>query len=120
MKVLIGIALLLAQVMAPPAAMTDAALARAQAGEKLNLVVRVDNFSRHTIDGHVLNRINDSSYTLTKSTIAIYAPQETAFVMGSADDVHSGAVLYVYAVATKPRAADATKIVVVTPYVTVK
>ncbi len=40
--------------------------------------------------------------------------------MGSADDVHSGAVLYVYAVATKPRAADATKIVVVTPYVTVK
>jgi hypothetical protein len=120
MKILILIGLLLAQMMAPPPAMTDAAIARAQPGEKLNLVVRVDSFTRHTIAGHVLNRVTDSSYTLSKSTIAIYAPPETAIVMGSTDDVRTGAVLYVYAVATKPQAADATKLVVVTPYVTVK
>lgn len=120
MKILILIALLLAQMMAPPPAMTDTALAHSRPGQKVNLVVRVDGFGRHTISGHVLNRVTDASYTLTKSTIAIYAPQETSFVMGSSDDVHPGAVLYVYAVATKPQAADATKIVVVTPYVTVK
>lgn len=106
--------------MAPPPAMTDAAIARAQPGDKLNLAVRVDGFARHTITGHVLNRVSDSSYALTKSTIAIYAPQETTYMMGSPDDVRAGAVLYVYAVATKPNAADATRIVVITPYASVK
>jgi len=120
MKVLALLGVLLAQMMAPPPAMNEAAIARARAGERLNLVVRVDSFSHHTIAGHVLDRVTDSSYTLTKSTMAIYAPGDTSFVMGSPDDVRRGAVLYVYAVATKPQAADATKIVIVTPYVTVK
>ena len=120
MNLLIALWLLLAQMMAPPPSMTNTTLVRAQPGEKLNLVLRVDGFERHTIAGHVLNRVSDSQYTLTKSTIAIYAPQDAVYVMGSADDVRSGAVLYVYAIATKPHAADATKIVIVTPYVTVK
>jgi hypothetical protein len=119
MNVLILTALLLAQMMAPPA-MTNVAIARARPGDKLNLVVRVDSFARHTIAGHVLDRVTDSQYALTKSTIAIYAPQDAAYVMGTADAVRPGAILYVYAVATKPQAADATKIVIVTPYVTVK
>lgn len=120
MKLLLVFSLLLAQMMAPPPAMTDAAIARAQTGDKLNLVVRVDSFARHTIAGHVLNRVTDSSYTLTKSTIAIYAPQDTAFMMGSTADLRPGALLYVYAVATRPQAADATRIVVITPYASVR
>jgi hypothetical protein len=120
MKTLLFLGLLLAQMMAPPPAMTDAAIARAQPGDKINLVVRVDGFARHTIAGHVLNPLTSSSYRLTKNTMAIYAPQETAYVMGSADDVHPGAVLYIYAVATKANAADATRIVVITPYATVR
>jgi hypothetical protein len=37
--------------------------------------------------------------------------------MGSHDDLKPGTVVYVYGVATKPKAADATKLVVITPYV---
>ena len=119
MKFLMLAAILVAQ-MQPPPAMTAGQIDNAQTGTRLNLVVRVDGLARNTIAGHILDRVTDSAYTLTKSTIAIYAPSDAAYVMGSADDLKPGAVVYVYAVATKAHAADATKIVIVTPYVSVK
>ncbi len=112
-------ALLVAQMQSPPA-MTADQIDRSAPGAHLNLVIRVDSFARNTIAGHVLDRITDSAYSLTKDAIAIYAPSDTAFAMGSSGDLRPGAVVYVYAVATKAHAADATKIVIVTPYVTVK
>lgn len=106
--------------MAPPPAMTAADLDQANTGTTVRLVVRVESVKRSTLSSVVLNRVTETTYALTKDKFAIYAPTDLRIIMGSYDDIKPGAILYVFATVTKPHAADATKIVVLTQVIKVQ
>ena len=105
---------------AAPTPMTPQQVASAVAGSPIQFAARVDSVDRATVHAHVLNKIGDETYQSSPQTIDIYQPKTVSYVMGKRDEVKPGAVLFVYAVATKPHQADATKIVIDTRYVTVK
>lgn len=118
MKTLVLAAMLLAQMnMSNPAAMSAAQIAKSSAGTQLYFVLRIDQMERTTALGHVLDPMGSNGYRVTSSVIALHIANDLPVVMGSHDDLKPGAVVFVYGVATKPKAADATKLVVITPYV---
>lgn len=117
MNVLILAAMLLAQMgMSNPPAMSAAEIAQSSAGTPLHFVLRIDRMQRVTVVGHVLDPAGND-YRVTSSVISVHVANDLPVVMGSHDDLKPGAVVFVYGVATKPKAADATKLVVITPYV---
>jgi hypothetical protein len=103
-----------------PEAMSADQVSRASAGDSLQFAARVDSIDRSILHAHVLNKIGEETYADSGKTIDIYEPRTISFIMGKRDDVKPGAVLFIFAVATKPHQADATKIVIDTPYVTLK
>lgn len=96
------------------------AVESAAPGASVTFVARVDAIKRSTITAKILERVTGNTYRATGDTIAIYAPESVSVAMGSRDDLKPGAVVYVYATATKPHAADASKLVVMTPYVSIR
>ncbi len=97
--------------------MSAAELAKTSTGAQLHFVLRIDRMQRTTVVGHVLDPIGGNDYHVSASVISVHVANDLPVVMGSHDELRPGAVLYVYGVATKPRAADATKLVIITPYV---
>lgn len=106
----------LAQMTNPPA-MSATDIAKSSSGTQLHFVFRIDAMQRATAVGHVLDPVNGNTYHVTPAVISLHVPNDLPVVMGSHDDLKPGAVVFVYGVATKPKAADATKLVVITPYV---
>jgi hypothetical protein len=105
--------------MTNPPPMTAEAVANSSAGTKIYFVFRVDRLERTTAVGHVLDPAGEREYRMTPSSLSLHVPNDIPVVMGSRDDIKAGAVVFVYGVATKPKAADASKLVVITPYVKV-
>ena len=106
--------------MKPPAPVTAAQFAQSVPGQSLVLAVRVTGRDRDMVHADLLARRDDSHYVKTATSVELYFPSDTPVVMGSDADVKAGAVLYVYAVATTRGHADAKRVTVVTPYVTVQ
>jgi hypothetical protein len=118
MKELILAATMIAQMsMSNPPAMTGAEIAKSASGTQLHFVLRIDQMQRTTALGHVLDPVSGNDYHVSSSVIAVHVANDLPVVMGSHDDLKPGAVVFVYGVATKAKAADATKLVVITPYV---
>ncbi len=103
--------------MGNPPAMSAADLAKSASGTELHFVMRIDQMQRTTAVGHVLDPVNGNQYHVSPSVMSLHVANDLPVVMGSHDDLKPGAVVFVYGVATKPKAADATKLVVITPYV---
>jgi hypothetical protein len=106
--------------MGPPATLSARQFAAAATGQNVVLAVRVTKSARTTLDAELLDHLDGESYRATGKSVTLYLPAETPFVMGSSGDVKSGAVLAVYAVTTTAGHADVKKVVVITPYVSVK
>jgi hypothetical protein len=106
--------------MGPPATLTAQQFAATATGQNVVLAVRVTARSRTTLDAELLDHLDDQRYRATGKRVTLYLPAETPFVMGSAADIKSGAVLAVYAVTTTASHADVKKVVVITPYALVK
>lgn len=106
--------------MRPPIPMTQAQFARAVPGQNVTIAVRVDSVTRTDVRAQLLERINDTLYANTKRNVRLFVADGTPVVMGSAEDVKPGAVLFVYGVSTARDRADAKRLVAVTQYVTVK
>jgi len=103
--------------MSNPPAMSAAEIAKSASGTELHFVMRIDQMQRTTATGHVLDPISGNQYRVSPSVISLHVANDLPVVMGSHDDLKAGAVIFVYGVATKAKAADATKLVVITPYV---
>ena len=111
-------AVLIAQMgMGNPPAMSAAEIAKSSSGTQLHFVLRIDQMQRTTAVGHVLDPISGNQYHVSSSVLSVHVANDLPVVMGSHDDLKPGSVVFVYGVATKPKAADATKLVVITPYV---
>ncbi len=112
------LAVILAQMsMANPPAMTSADIAKCTPGTQLHFVLRIDRMQRTTAVGHVLDPVSGNGYHVSPTVLSVYIANDLPVVMGSHDDLKPGTVVFVYGTATKPKAADATKLVVITPYV---
>ncbi len=105
--------------MGPPATLTARQFAATATGQNVELAVRITARSRTTLEAELLDRLDDERYRATGKRVTLYLPAETPFVMGSAADVKSGAVLVVYAVTTTANHADVKRVVVITPYASV-
>lgn len=103
--------------MSNPPAMSAAEIAKSSSGTQLHFVLRIDQMQRTTAVGHVLDPVSGNQYHVSSSVVAVHVANDLPVVMGSHDDLRPGAVVFIYGVATKPKAADATKLVVITPYV---
>jgi hypothetical protein len=96
--------------------MTAAQFAASPTGANVTLALRVNRLARTTLDGELLERVNDARYKKTGQRVQLYVAAETPFVMGSFADLKAGAIIFVYAVTTTAAHADVKKIVVVTAY----
>jgi len=117
----LGLALLLTNAtayaqMGPPIPMTAPQFAASPTGANVTLALRVNRLARTTLDGELLERVNDALYKKTGQRVQLYVPAETPFVMGSFADLKPGAIIFAYAVTTTAAHADVKKIVVVTAY----
>jgi hypothetical protein len=103
--------------MGNPPAMTAGAISKAAPGTKLTFVMRIDTIKRAQASGPVLDPVSGRTYHVSSSVLTVHMASDMPVIMGSRDELKPGAIVYVYGVATKAKAADATKVVVVTPYV---
>ncbi|HEX3671189.1 MAG TPA: hypothetical protein VHT92_05735 [Candidatus Cybelea sp.] len=103
----------------PPIPMTPAQFAQATPGQSVEISVRVKHVDRSTLYTELLEHQSASVAKATGREVAIFFPDGTPVIMGSASDVTAGALLYVYGVLTKPGHVDAKRVVVDTKYVTV-
>lgn len=108
-----------AQMMKPPASISAQAFDQARTGQSVQLAVRVTKIARSKVWAELLDARSDGTYDPTGKIVLLTCPDGTPFVMGTPADLVRGAVLFVYAVATKPDRADAKKIVVVTKFATI-
>ena len=92
----------------------------AQAGQPVQLVVRIDNINRSAIHAEILERKSEGVYKATRKHVTFYFADGTPVVMGGAADLKPGAVVFVYGVATKKDNADVKRVVVMTRYVQVR
>lgn len=106
--------------MRPPIPMTQDQYTHAVAGQSITIAVRVDSVNRTDVRAKLLERVNDTLYTKTGTTVRLFIADGTPVVMGSAEDVKPGAVLFVYGISTARDRADAKRLIAVTQYVTVK
>ena len=92
----------------------------AQAGQPVQLVVRIDNINRSAIHAEILERKSEGVYKATRKHVTLYFADGTPVVMGGAADLKPGAVVFVYGVATKKDNADVKQVVVMTRYAQVR
>lgn len=107
----------IAQGMSSPPAMSATEIAKSATGTQVYFVLRIDRMQRTTAIGHVLDPVSGTTYHVTPSIMSVHVANDLPVVMGSHDDLKPGGVIFVYGVATKPKSADATKLVVITQYV---
>lgn len=100
--------------------MTRAQFENAATGSAVDLAVRVASIKRDDVRADLLERLNETTYKVTGTSVDLFDPADTPIVMGSRSDVKPGAVLFVSATATGRDSADVKKIVVITSYVSVK
>ncbi len=105
---------------APPVPMTPEEFAKAQAGQSVQIAVRVDRVQRTTLYAELLRHETDTTSKATGKQVVLYFADGTPVMMGSAADVATGSVLYVYGILTKPNHVDAKRIVVDTKFVKVE
>lgn len=106
--------------MGPPETLTARQLSVTPSGQSVVLAVRVLSRQRTTLQAELLDHSGGERYHPTGQRITLFMPGETPFVMGSAADIKTGAVLAVYAVTTTAGHADVKKAVVLTPYVSLQ
>jgi hypothetical protein len=104
----------------PPIPMTLSQYDNVSTGGAIQIVVRVESRTRATLHAQFLERVGDLVYRPSGRNVDLYMPDDVPVIMGTADDVKPGAVLYVYGVATKPNNADVKRLVVDTLYVQVR
>lgn len=115
--------IVLAQMMmghGPPVPMTPQQLAASLPGQNVQIEVRIQKSNRAAVSGELLLRESDTLSKATGKTVELYLPDGTPVIMGSANQIVPGAVLFVYGVVTKPNHVDVKKVVVVTQYVKVE
>ncbi len=105
---------------APPVPMTPEEFAKMQSGQTVQIAVRVDRVQRTTLYAELLRHETDTTSKTTGRQVVLYVAGGTPVVMGSAADITTGAVLYVYGIVTKANHVDAKRIVVDTKFVKVE
>lgn len=100
--------------------MSPSQFGQADAGQSVQIAVRVQRVERSTLYGELLAHESDTLAKATGKNVVIFFADGTPVVMGSASDVVAGAVLYVYGIVTRPGHVDAKRVVVDTKYVTVR
>ncbi len=110
----------IAQMGPPPQLMSPEQLSRATVGQSVQIEVRVQRVERSTLYGEFLAHSTDAVSKATGKPVVIFFPDGTPVIMGSAADVASGTVLFVYGILTGAGHVDAKRVVVVTKYVTIQ
>jgi hypothetical protein len=106
--------------MQPPTPLSANEFASAAVGSRVSVAVRVDAHVRSTVRAELLDRETDERYRATGARVELYQSDGTPVVMGTAADVKPGAVAIVTAVVTGKRRADLKRIIILTPYVSVR
>jgi|SRR5579884_1235244 len=104
----------------PPVPMSPLQFSQASAGQKVQIAVRVTAVKRNTLVAQLLQHETDSLAKATSTRVTLYYPDGTPVIMGTAQDIVPGAVLFVYGVVTKPGHVDVKQAVVDTRFVKVQ
>ncbi len=104
----------------PPVPMTTAQFEGAAVGQNVQIAVRIERVKRTTLISEMLEHETDTVSKATGKQVILYFADGTPVIMGSASDIKSGAVLFVYGIVTKPGYVDVKRAVVDTKYLKVE
>jgi len=104
----------------PPVPMSPQQFAHARAGQDVQIAVRIQRVNRSTLYAELLQHQTDTLARATGKAVTLFLADGTAVVMGTADEIRPGAVLFVYGVLTKPANVDIKRVVIDTKYVKVR
>ncbi len=104
----------------PPVPMSLQEFSHAQAGQNVQIAVRVQRVSRSTLFAQLLQHQTDALAKATPKQVVLYFADGTPVVMGTAREVVPGAILFVYGILTKPGHVDIKRAVIDTKYVKVQ
>jgi hypothetical protein len=88
--------------------------------DQAKIVIEISEASEGRIHGRLLAKKDETHYMPTANSVEIRWGKSTAVVMGKAEDVRSGAVVYVTGKVGADHSVEAKQIVVLTGYVQVK
>ena len=94
-------------------------LANPLLGSQLKAVVELTSAGDGGAEGFVLDKLSENTYRRTKATLEIDFAPATKFVMGTSGDIRKGAVLHVTGTIAQNRRLQASRIVILTGYVSV-
>ena len=103
-----------------PEAANESEFVQLKAQETAKIVIEISTVGEGKIRGRLLEKQNETHYLRTDNQIEIKWAAATEIVMGTAADLHAGAVLHVTGDVGADHSVQARKIVVLTGYVQVK
>jgi len=106
--------------MAAAASADEKQFAQAAQGQKIKLVIEIEETSNGTIKGKVLQEKSETVYARTGTAAIVHSGSQTKVVMGKPEDVHAGAVVHVTGTTERDRSITAEQIVILTGYVKVQ
>jgi len=98
----------------------NSAFGRLNPGDEAKLVLELTATEANSIEGRVLEKIDETNYRRTNDTSRVSYDSTTRLVMGKASDVHNGAVVHVTSKMGNDRVLHASQIVILTGYVKVQ
>lgn len=101
-------------------AASNAEFAQLKAEDQTKIVIEVAEAFSGTIHGRLLEKQDETHYARTENPTEVTWRTETGIVMGKAEDIHAGAVVYVTGKMSSDRSVQAQQIVILTGYVQVK
>ena len=109
------------QAMSTAAASDETQFAQTSPGTNLKVVLEVADVSVDgTLQGRLLQKKTEESYTRTSTKVTARITDRTAFVMGKRDDLKGNVVVHVGGEVRDDRSIDAEQIVILTGYVHVE
>lgn len=91
-----------------------------KAQDEAKIVVEIAEAPAGRIRGKLLEKLDETHYARTGNQAEIAWGNETAIVMGKAEDIRAGAVVHVTGKVAADRSVQAQQIVILTGYVQVK
>jgi hypothetical protein len=101
------------------AASTPAAVAAdSRVGTRLSIVVRLEASGEHdTYDAQLLDRVDDSTYRVTRTHIRVMLGRDTAVEMGGAGDIKPDAIVQASGIVDSTHALRANRIAILTGFI---
>jgi hypothetical protein len=106
--------------MAAAASSDEKQFAQANQGQKIKLVMEIEEAANGTLKGKVLQQKSETVYARSATAAVVRCGSETKIVMGKPEDVRTGAVVHVTGTSERDRTITAEQIVILTGYVKVQ